>query len=209
MAASVATRWHGSPIPRAQIQMSPLPLMHPSRKGNWKFLDLPTHSGKRGDALMDHPARTGSKRNDSAMPKLGKPPEIESASDHDTLDRLLCRPEWTVYKAKTICRHGVATAFRIPVIVCERDLAPNPEELVVAGYADSASCRLADGHLWAGTLKLGAAQRSRRPSTCFLNRGKLASSTIIPEIAYYCDLLEEVITLRTLRGGGCERRRAV
>jgi len=58
-----------------------------------------------------------------------------------------------------------------------------------------------------GAAVSALAAHCRRASRCSFNRGQLGFVYDHPKvIAFYCDLLEEVITLR---GGGCGRRSAV
>jgi len=86
-------------------------------------------------------------------------------NDHTTLERLLPEPQWSVYRADTVM--SALTLLRtlrpVPVVVCEGDtlpgswqemlattaLLPEPPSIVIAS-------RLADDHLWAEALNLGA-----------------------------------------------------
>jgi DNA-binding NtrC family response regulator len=107
-----------------------------------------------------------------------KPPEIETGDrtitvlsvspiqhDHDSLDRLLCRPKWKIHKALSLSSAVLLLQqeTRIPLVVCERDLQPGtwkemldhlmvlprPPYLIVTS-------RLADDYLWAEALNIGA-----------------------------------------------------
>ena len=86
-------------------------------------------------------------------------------NDHTTLERLLPQPQWCVYRADTVqsALKLLRTLRPGPVVVCERDMLPGlwqellaetgslpePPSIVVAS-------RLADDHLWAEALNLGA-----------------------------------------------------
>ena len=113
------------------------------------------------------------------MPKkLGKPPKNDIGcqtipvlslspveNDHNTLEQLLLEPQWSVYRANSVmCALTLLRTLRpVPVVVCERDslpsswqdllvrtaLLPEPPSIIVAS-------RLADDHLWAEALNLGA-----------------------------------------------------
>lgn len=113
------------------------------------------------------------------MPKkLGKPSKNEIGcqtipvlslspveNDHTTLEQLLPEPEWSVHWADSV--RSALTLLRtlrpVPVVVCERDslpgswqdvlartaLLPEPPSIIVASW-------IADDHLWAEALNLGA-----------------------------------------------------
>jgi DNA-binding response OmpR family regulator len=101
------------------------------------------------------PTRTGSIAILSICPKV---------EDHRSLDAIIRHSNWTLFKVDSI---KLATAVLeqqdISVILCERDLAPgnwtdvleciqslpHPPALIVVS-------RLADEHLWAEALNLGA-----------------------------------------------------
>ena len=86
-------------------------------------------------------------------------------TDHATLKQLLPGPQWSVYRANTVLSalKLLRTLRPVPVVVCERDmlpdswqemlsitaLLPEPPSVIVAS-------RLADDHLWAEALNLGA-----------------------------------------------------
>jgi len=86
-------------------------------------------------------------------------------TDHATLKQLLPEPQWSVYRANTVLSalKLLRTLRPVPVVVCERDmlpdswqemlsitaLLPEPPSIIVAS-------RLADDHLWAEALNLGA-----------------------------------------------------
>ncbi len=84
--------------------------------------------------------------------------------DHRTLEQLLSRQQWRIYPASTpVNALPLIRQHRIPLVVCEADTVPaawkellpqlaefrNPPLLIVAS-------RLADDHLWAEALNLGA-----------------------------------------------------
>jgi DNA-binding NtrC family response regulator len=114
------------------------------------------------------------------VPKVGNspsPPRVEarnttitvlsvspSRDDHDSLERLLRSRRWKIHKALSLSSAlAVLQETQIPVVVCERDLQPEtwrdmmdhltllpqPPCLIVT------SC-LADDHLWAEVLNIGA-----------------------------------------------------
>lgn len=84
--------------------------------------------------------------------------------DQDALDRLLPPPRWTLYRAqnrKTAL--AVLQKNRLPIVLCERDLGPETWRDVFEGIALAVdppllivTSRLADEHLWAEALNLGA-----------------------------------------------------
>jgi DNA-binding NtrC family response regulator len=84
--------------------------------------------------------------------------------DHEALDQLLHPSRWTIYRAQTIqSAVAILKQKRPPLLLCERDLGAgtwkeileevkplvDPPLLIVAS-------RLADEHLWAEALNLGA-----------------------------------------------------
>ena len=112
------------------------------------------------------------------MQQLGKPVTIETgcqnipvlsvspaASDHADLGALLPRPQWRVHQAASIpsALAQLQHVRPMPLVVCERDLfqatwqdllmqtrlLPQPPFFIVTS-------RLADDHLWAEALNLGA-----------------------------------------------------
>lgn len=107
-----------------------------------------------------------------------KPPEIETGDtpirvlsvspiqdDHDSLDRLLCRPKWKIHKALSLSSAAllVQRETRIPLVVCERDLQPGTwkemlDHLMVLRQPPNliVTSRLADDYLWAEALNIGA-----------------------------------------------------
>jgi DNA-binding NtrC family response regulator len=84
--------------------------------------------------------------------------------DHSSLQSIVAHSTWTLFKAERIeTALAVCEKHIIPVVLCERDLMPgawtdvmerlherpNPPSLIVTS-------RLADEHLWAKALNLGA-----------------------------------------------------
>ena len=86
-------------------------------------------------------------------------------NDHTTLEQLLSEPQWSLHRANSVLSAltRLRTLRPVPVVVCERDslpgswqdllartaLLPEPPSIIVAS-------RLADDHLWAEALNLGA-----------------------------------------------------
>jgi len=112
------------------------------------------------------------------MPDVSTPPGIETGSwaipvisvssapgDHVELERLLPMPRWKVYRSNTVrlAVHLLRALQFVPIVVCDVNLFPatwqellaqiglfsEPPYLVVAS-------RIADDHLWAEALNLGA-----------------------------------------------------
>lgn len=112
------------------------------------------------------------------MQQLGKPAKIETggqnipvlsvspaASDHTDLEALLRLPQWKVHQAASLPSALAQLRYLrpTPLVVCERDLfhaawqdllmqtrlLPEPPVFIVTS-------RLADDHLWAEALNLGA-----------------------------------------------------
>jgi DNA-binding NtrC family response regulator len=109
--------------------------------------------------------------------KLGKPAGVENGrgkipvlsvspatSDHGALERLLCRTQWTVYKAETIVSAlALLRQLRIPVVVCEANLASDTWKdlyLRVSALQNQpcviVTSGVADDYLWAEALNMGA-----------------------------------------------------
>lgn len=106
----------------------------------------------------------------------GKPPGVETCrkipvlsvspaeSDHETLERLLSPQQWTVYRAETVVSAmSVLRQLRIPIVICEEDLAPHSWTDLFSQLAafEHPPClivtsRVADDYLWAEALNLGA-----------------------------------------------------
>jgi len=98
---------------------------------------------------------------DTAITVLSVSP---SHDDHDALERLLNRRKWQIRRASTFSSAvALLQETQISVVVCERDLGtgtwrdmlahltllPQPPYLIVTS-------RLADDHLWAEALNIGA-----------------------------------------------------
>ena len=92
--------------------------------------------------------------------------------DHACLERAFGRPDWTLYsnsewtlRRSTTLESALAELrkYRIPVVICERDLPPDSWTNLLeqtASLTDPPSlvvtARLADDQLWAQALNLGA-----------------------------------------------------
>jgi DNA-binding NtrC family response regulator len=106
-----------------------------------------------------------------------KPPAVDIGSDvitvlsvspipddHDTLEHLLSRNHWKIQRANSLAS-GLAKLRqnRFPVVISERDLMPGTWRQMLAEAARApfrpfliVTSRLADEHLWAEALNMGA-----------------------------------------------------
>jgi DNA-binding response OmpR family regulator len=84
--------------------------------------------------------------------------------DHDALERFLNRNNWIIQRASSLAS-GVAKLRQnpVPVVISERDLVPGTWREMLAEAARSpfppflvVTSRLADEHLWAEALNVGA-----------------------------------------------------
>ena len=85
--------------------------------------------------------------------------------DHETLAVMMPNPKWIVLKARSLtsARTKLRTRNSIPIVLCERDLAPDSwrEMLEYLRRMDApplliVTSHLADEQLWAEALNLGA-----------------------------------------------------
>lgn len=112
------------------------------------------------------------------MPQVSMPPTIETGGwdilvvsvsstpgDHAELERLLQMPRWEVYRSNTVgSAVRLLRALRlVPIVVCDANLFPATwqELLAEIGVLPEppyliVTSRIADDHLWAEALNLGA-----------------------------------------------------
>jgi DNA-binding NtrC family response regulator len=84
--------------------------------------------------------------------------------DQETLEQFLRPPKWSIYRAPTLKSAMAAMELeRLPLVLCERDLGQDAWKNVLAqtmlmlhSPLIIVTSRLADEHLWAEALNLGA-----------------------------------------------------
>jgi len=92
--------------------------------------------------------------------------------DHVELERLLPTPRWKVYRSSTL-RSAVQllrALQRVPIVVCDANLFPTTWQELLAQiglFPESphliVAARIADDHLWAEALNLGAYDVLEKP----------------------------------------------
>ena len=84
--------------------------------------------------------------------------------DHDTLASLLDRDQWRIHNAASLRSASVfLRAHVVPLVICEHDLSPgswtqllDEIRLLAIPPVLIMTCRVADDHLWAEGLNIGA-----------------------------------------------------
>ena len=84
--------------------------------------------------------------------------------DHDTLASFLGRDQWRIHNALSLqSASAFLRAHAVPLVVCEHDLSPgswtqllDETRLLAIPPVLIMTCRVADDHLWAEALNMGA-----------------------------------------------------